>query len=112
MLDDALREIIRQELEAALQDLPRPEPEPVEGPGESWRSKLWRVEPATRLDLEECAEALGVSPRTVRRYIAGEGDRPSLPARRGPSGLSVRVEDLRTWISDVEEGQRFREESH
>lgn len=108
-LDAALREIIRAEVREALQELPRPEPDPVEQPEESWRSRLWSVAPQTRLSLGEVAEALDVSERSVRRYIDGSGDRSPLPHRRGPTGITVTAGELRDWIQDLEEGQQFAE---
>lgn len=109
-LDEALRAAVREEVQAAVREaldgLERPErdTEPA-----SWRSRLWTVAPETRLSLSDVSEALDVSERTVRRYMDGSGDRPALPHRKGPTGLTVTAGHLRTWIQDVEEGERFRE---
>lgn len=105
LVRDACREAVADALEAG--DLPEPPAEPTE---DGWRSRLWAVEPDTRLSLADAAEALGVSERSVRRYLDGNGERPPLPSRKGPTGLTIRAGDLRTWISDVEDGNRFRHE--
>lgn len=108
-LDDTLRAAVREEVEEAvrkaLDGLERSGPH---AELESWKARLWRVPDATRLSLDEAAEALGVSTRSVRRYIAADGDRPPLPHRKGPTGLTVAAGDLRTWIRNLEEGERFR----
>lgn len=109
-LDEAIRASVREAVAAALEDLELTEAEPAGEPEEEgWRSRVHRVHEDTRLGLGEVAEALDVSERTVRRYLAGDGERPELPHRRGPVGITVRAGDLRTWLRDVEEGQRFRE---
>lgn len=109
MLDEALREIVREELREALQELPRPVVDPAEGAEESWRSRIWRVHDDTRLQIAEVAQVLGRSERTVRRHLNGETEAPDLAYRDGPGGVTVRAEDLRCWIRDVEEGRRFAE---
>lgn len=103
---DALAEDL--DLEPAAPRGPELLPEP-ETSAETWRSRIHRLHEATRLTLDEAAEALGVSTRTVRRYVAGEGDYHALPASRGPTGLTVQAGELREWIRDVEDGNRFRE---
>lgn len=112
MIEDALRAAVREEVEAAVREaldgLERPERDAEPAPA-SWRSRLWSVSAETRLSLSEVAEALDVSERTVRRYMDDNGDRPPLPHRKGPTGLTVTAGNLRQWIQDVEEGERFRE---
>lgn len=50
------------------------------------------------LDLTEVARMLGVSERTVRRWIAADGF-PAFRARRGPgSRYRFRLRDVREWI--------------
>lgn len=107
-LEAGIRSVVREAVEEALADLELPGPDPEPEP-ESWRSRLHRVHPDTRLALGEAAEALGVSERSVRRYVAGDGDYRPLPARKGPTGLTVTAGDLRRWLEDVEGGNRFRE---
>jgi AraC-like DNA-binding protein len=108
-LDDTLREMIRQEVRDAVADaledvdLDAPEPD-----AETWQSKLWRVDAETRLSLEQTAEALDCSTRTVRRHIAGETSGSALPAADGPTGKAVKAGDLRRWIEDTEEENRWR----
>lgn len=75
---------------------------------ESWRSRVHRVHPDTRLPLDEVAEVLACSERTVRRKIDGESEGPPLPADRGPAGLTVRAGELLRWIEEIEGGHRFR----
>lgn len=109
-LEDTLRTLVRSEVrvgvaEALEEAQLRPE---ITQPEEGWRSRLHRVHAETRLSLSEVAEALGVSERTVRRYLDGDGARPELPHQRGPTGLTVRAGDLVTWIEDVEGANRFR----
>ena len=108
-LDEALRAAVREEVQEAVREaldgLERPEPDAEPA---SWRSRLWTVEAETRLSLTEAAEAMDVSERTVRRYMDGNGEQPPLPHRKGPTGLTVTAGDLRRWIQDVEEGERFR----
>lgn len=110
-LDAHLRELVqgavREALADALEDVDLGESSPKVQP-ETWRSRLHTVHEDTRLSLADVAEALDVSERTARRYLDGNGDRPGLPHRRGPTGLTVRAGDLRTWLEDVEDGNRFR----
>lgn len=109
-LEDSLRELVRAEVRQAVADALEGADlsAPASEPGEGWRSRLWTVDAETRLALGEAAEALGVSERSVRRYIDGNGDRPALPGTRGPTGLTIRAGDLRTWIQDTEQANRFR----
>lgn len=103
LVEDACREAVADALGDVQVQADQREPE------EEWRSRLHRVHEDTRLPLSDVAEALDVSERTVRRYIDGNGDRPSLPSQRGPTGLTVRAGDLRTWIDDCEGANRFRQ---
>lgn len=109
-LDSVLRSAVREEVRVAVREAF----EEVELEGgepdrsEDWKSRIHRVHPNTRLSLGEAAEALDVSKRTVRRYTEHNGDRPPLPSRKGPTGLTVRAGDLVTWIEDIEEAERFR----
>lgn len=105
-LEDRIRELVREGVREAVEDaLPLPGGDAAD---EGWRSRVHRVHPDTRLPLSGAADALDVSERTVRRYIGGEGEHPELPARRGPTGLTVRAGDLVAWLEDVEGGNRFR----
>lgn len=109
-LEERLRELIQGAVHEAVADaLDGLELPARSEPKESWRSRLHRVHEDTRLSLDDAGEALGVSGRSVRRYIAGDSDRPALPAQRGPTGLTIRAGDLRTWVEDVEQGERFRQ---
>jgi predicted transcriptional regulator len=65
--------------------------------------------PETRLPLADVAEVLGVSERTVRRHINGQSSCPTLPARKGATGITVQAGELRSWIEDAERAERFRE---
>lgn len=109
-LDEALRKAVRDEVETAVADALEDVDLRTERASEpeSWASRVWAVEPETRLTLDQVAEALDVSTRTVRRYIAGETDHPPLPAAAGVGGKVVRAVDLRTWIEDAEQAARFR----
>lgn len=105
-LDEQIRATVREAVAEALEDLEWPAPTPQ--PDEGWRSRVHRVHRDTRMSLSEVAEVLDCSERTVRRYLAGEGDRPALPSRRGPTAITVRAGDLLQWIEDVEEGEEWR----
>lgn len=109
-LDEALRLAVREEVETAVADALEDVELGTERTPESetWASRVWSVEPETRLNLDQVAEALDVSTRTVRRYIAGETDHPPLPAADGVGGKVVRAVDLRTWIEEAEQAARFR----
>lgn len=109
-LDGQLRELIHEAtLEAARSALEEFEASlrEEEGQPKSWRSRIHRVHPETRLSLSDTAEALGVSERTVRRYTAGEGQYPALPSKQGPTGIAVRAGELIRWIEDVEGANRW-----
>lgn len=106
-LDAALRHLVREEVRAALEDA-EPANRNHGSDSDSWRSRVHTVHEDTRLTLAECAEALDVSERSVRRYIAGEGDYPALPASKGPAGTTVAAGELLRWLEDVEGGNRFR----
>lgn len=105
-LEEQIRETVREAVAEALEGLERPPPAPE--PDEGWRSRVHRVHGDTRLSLSEVAEVLDCSERTIRRYMDGEGNRPPLPSRRGPTGITVRAGDLLQWIEDVEEGEEWR----
>lgn len=111
-LEDDLRELVRDEVEAAVADALEGADLEAEHPGEeTWQARVWRVPPETRLSLEQVSEALDCSTRQVRRYVNGESKAPRLEATKGPMGLTVRAGDLRDWIQDAERAERFREAS-
>lgn len=109
MIEETIREVVREAVREALAggEWTRPATPPEDDGG--WRSRVHRVHPDTRLSLAEVAEALACSERTVRRYLAGEGSHDPLPHRRGPTGTTVAAGDLLRWITDVEEGERWKE---
>lgn len=107
-LEDRLAAVVRDTCREAVTDaLEGVRPADPADP-ETWRSRVHTVHPDTRLSLADVAEALDVSTRSVRRYVAGEGEHPKLPAQKGPTGLTVRAGDLVTWLEDVEGANRFR----
>lgn len=108
-LDDALREIVREEVRAAVADLADELPSADLEPEEELRSRVWRMAPETRLPLSDVAEVLGCSERTVRRHASGETSAPRLPLRDGPAGKICTAGELRDWIQDAERAERFRE---
>lgn len=109
-LESDLRELIREEVEAAVSDALEGVDQRGDGDGdEELRSRLWRMEPETRLPLADVAEILDCSERTVRRHAAGERAGPVLPMRDGPMGKVTTAGDLREWIRDAEQAARFRE---
>ncbi len=75
-LDDSIRAIVREEVQAALRTLPSPR-----AAGE------W-------LSTEEAAEVVGVRPKTVRAWVA-EG----LPAQRRGRRLVISRKALESWVS-------------
>lgn len=105
-LEETIRATVREAVAEALGEFDFPEMGAGSGdpPEEDWRSRVHRVHPETRLSLQETAQALGCSTRTVRRHLEAE---PPLPHRKGPSGITVSAGELLTWIRDVEEGSRF-----
>lgn len=106
-LEEQIRATVREAMAEALEEWEPPDAPPAEE-DEGWRSRVHRVHPDTRLSLAEVAEVLDCSERTVRRHLAGEGDRPALPSRRGPTGPVVTAGELLEWIEDLEEGERWR----
>lgn len=112
-LDEALRQVVREEVEGAVADaLADVDLSPEEiGEPETWASRVWKVASETRMTLDQVGEALGCSERTVRRYIAGETKHPTLPASDGPMGKTVEAGDLCQWIEDAEQVARFRKEA-
>lgn len=107
-LEDTIRTVVREAVAEAMAEHAAPGPAPVPD-DESWRSRVHRVHPDTRLRLSEAADALGgVSERSVRRYLAGGDSYPALPHARCVSGITIRAGDLLRWIEDVEEGERWR----
>lgn len=105
-LEEQIRTTVREAVTEALADVDLSPPAP--DTDEGWRSRIHRVHADTRLSLSEVAEALDVSERSVRRYFQGTNGKPALPHRKGPSGLTVRVGDLLQWITDVEDGERWK----
>ncbi len=65
----------------------------------SWRERLYTVPSELRLGLDEVAEALACSPRTVRRHIADSG----LPSRRRFDEFVIVAGELRGWLEDNEQ---------
>ncbi len=64
----------------------------------SWRERLWTCAPDTRLFADEVAAALGVSKRTVYRWV----DVKHLPCRRRDDGLVFLAGDVRRWADEQE----------
>lgn len=60
----------------------------------TWRERLWTVDPKTRIDLDEVAEALGKSRAAVRALIKRHG----LPCRRRLNELTFVVGEVRQWL--------------
>lgn len=109
-LEADLRDLVREEVEAAVSDaLEGLEPSAGDSGDEELRSRLWRMEPETRIPLSDVAEILGCSERTVRRHASGERAGPVLPMRDGPMGKVTTARELREWIRDAEQAARFRE---
>ena len=64
----------------------------------SWRERLWTCAPDTRLFVDEVGAALGISKRSVYRWVKEKG----LPCRRRDDELIFVAGDVRRWADEQE----------
>lgn len=69
---------------------------------QSWREKLWKVPPETRLGVAEVAEAFGWSRSSVYKRTSAKSGVERLPHRKLDGQLVFLAGQLRSWISDRE----------
>lgn len=81
-----------------------PTTEPTEDASEpaTWREKLWKSPPETRLGVVEVAEALG-RPKSFVYARTGSKAEDLIPHRKLDGALVFTAGELRAWIEDREE---------
>jgi predicted DNA-binding transcriptional regulator AlpA len=71
---------------------------------DTWRARLWLVDPSTRLGVREAAEALGRPRSFIYRHTTAKcASAERLPCRRLNGELVFVAGELRTWLEQHEE---------